>query len=81
MSRRSIVLLATASFVALSAPPALADPPGNASCVGVGASTWAQEPPLGFENFGQFTSSSVDDAPDPGISGFVTTYAHIQPCG
>ena len=82
MSRRSVVVLAAgAALLGLSTSPAMADPaPGNASCVGTGASTWAKAPPFGFDNFGQFTSSSVDLFPDPGISGFVTSYAHLKNC-
>jgi hypothetical protein len=57
MSRRFVVVLATATAVwGLSASPAMADPPDNASCVGAGASTWATVPPAPFDNFGQFTS-------------------------
>ena len=80
MTRHFIVLSTAAAFVALGAAPAAADPTQKASCVGVGASYQAQDPPTGFENFGQYTSFSVDFAPDPGVSGYVTSYAHIQPC-
>ena len=80
MSRQTIVLVAAAAFVALTAAPAVADASPNASCVGVGASEQAKEPPAGYSNFGQYTSSSVDVLPDPGVSGYVTFFAHIQPC-
>jgi hypothetical protein len=80
MSRRFVVLSAVGLFLALSASPAMADPSPNASCVGVGASDMAKNPPAGARNFGQYTSSSVDFAPDPGVSGYVTFFAHIQPC-
>ena len=81
MSCRSVVVLAAAAaLVGLSASPASADPSDNASCVGSGASYWAKTPPAGFDNFGQFTSSSVALFPDPGISGFVTYYAHMKGC-
>jgi hypothetical protein len=80
MSRRSVVLSAAGLFLALSASPAMADPPPAASCVGSGASDMAKTPPPGYRNFGKFTSSSVDVNPDPGVSGYVTFFAHIQPC-
>jgi hypothetical protein len=79
MSRRSVVMTAAGLFLAVSASPAMAASP-KASCVGVGASDMAKNPPPGFRNFGEFTSSSVDFAPDPGVSGYVTFFAHIQPC-
>jgi hypothetical protein len=80
MTRGFVVLAAGAAVVALTASPAMAGPPDNASCVGVGASDQAQTPPAGYDNFGQYTSSSVDVNPDPGVSGYVTFFAHIQPC-
>ena len=80
MSRYLAVLVGAAAIVALSAPPATADASANASCVGVGASEQAKEPPGDARNFGQFTSSSVHVFPDPGVSGYVTFFAHIQPC-
>ncbi len=76
MSRRLIVLVATAAFVALPAAPAMADGSTSASCVGYGASRQAKVPPADARNFGQFTSSSITVFPDPGISGYVTWYAH-----
>ena len=80
MSRHSIILVGAAALVALSAAPAMADASENASCVGVGASEQAKNPPGDARNFGQYTSSSVDAFPDPGVSGYVTFFAHVQPC-
>lgn len=80
MPRYPLVLVGAAALVALSATPAMADASENASCVGAGASEQAKEPPGGAKNFGQYTSSSVDAFPDPGVSGYVTFFAHLQPC-
>ena len=80
MSRCSVVMTAAGLFLALSASPAMAASP-KASCVGVGASDMAKNPPAGARNFGQYTSSSVDVLTDPGVSGYVTFFAHIRPCG
>ncbi len=81
MSRRSIVVLATAAFLILPITPAMADGSDNASCVGYGASRQAKAPldPTA-RNFGQYTSSAVNAFDDPGVSGYVTFFAHIQPC-